>query len=53
MKRHVITGMCLLAALACYAASIGAGVMVFLAVGFVFELVFWVRLSRIGETAPR
>jgi hypothetical protein len=53
MKRHVITGLFLLAALACYAVSFGAGVFVFLAAGLVFELVFWGRLLRVGETARR
>lgn len=53
MKRHVITGLFLLAALACYAMSFVAGAFLFVSVGFVFELVFWVRLSRLGETARR
>ena len=53
MKRHLITGLCLLAALGCYALSFGAGVMGFLALGVVFELVFWGRLFRVGATARR
>lgn len=51
MKRHVVTGLFLLAALACYAVSFAAGVVLFLAVGVAFELVFWVRLFRLGQTA--
>lgn len=53
MRRHVITGMFLVAALACYAAGFGAGGFVLLAVGFVFELVFWGRLFRVGESTRR
>ncbi len=53
MRRHVVTGLFLLAALACYAASFAAGAFVFLAVGVDFELVFWGRLFRVGETARR
>jgi hypothetical protein len=53
MRRHVMTAMALVAALACYAAGLGAGVFVFLAVGFVFELVFWGRLFRIGQSPRR
>jgi len=51
MKRHVITGLFLLTALACYAAGFGAGVFVLVAVGVVFELVFWGRLFRVGQRA--
>lgn len=53
MKRHLITGSFLLAALACYAVSFVAGVVVFVGVGLVFELVFWGRLFRVGETTRR
>ena len=53
MRRHVVTGLFLLAALACYAVGFAAGVYMFLAVGVVFELVFWGRLFRVGQTARR
>jgi hypothetical protein len=46
MKYHLITLVFLLGALVCYALTYGAGIGMFFGAAFLFEMVFWGRLSR-------
>ncbi len=46
MKSHAVTLLCLLAAAVFYAVGFGLGVELAVAVGFVSEMIFWVRVSR-------
>ena len=46
MKRHLITATFLMAALLCYAIGSNFGVIFFVAVGVVFEAIFWLRLIK-------
>lgn len=42
--RHIVTFVCLLAAIAAYAIGWGAGVTGFVIIGIILEVVFWFRL---------
>ena len=46
MKHHLITAAFLIAAVLCYVAGFGPGMLVFAAGGLVFESVFWFRLFK-------
>ncbi len=46
MKRWGLTILCLVAALGCYGLGIPAGSAIFLLLGVIFEIVFWVRLYK-------
>ncbi len=46
MKSHAITLLCLLAAAVFYVVGFGFGVELAVAVGFVSEMIFWLRVSR-------
>ncbi|WP_323846326.1 hypothetical protein [Microbulbifer magnicolonia] len=50
MKKHLITILCLLAALACYIFGVPAGGALFVVLGIVLEGIFWVRLLRRSGT---
>ena len=46
LSRMVIVLLCLVAAIACYAMGLHAGIVVFVLLGVMSELVFWVVLTR-------
>lgn len=52
MKSHAITLLCLLAAAVFYVVGFGFGVELAVVVGFISEIIFWVRVSR-GLTAGK
>ncbi len=45
MSRHLISALILLAAIGLYAMGVSQAAGILLAVGFVFEMWFWVRVS--------
>ncbi len=49
MKRHLITGLFLLAALGCYAVGAATWASFFVVVGGSLELVFWIRFLNLGR----
>lgn len=49
-KRFVVTALCLLAAVTCYLFGVPAGGVLFLILGFVFEVIFWARVFRRTKT---
>jgi len=49
LKRHIITILFLLLAIACYVLGVPAGGILFFLLGIVFDGVFWIRLFRHGK----
>jgi hypothetical protein len=55
MKHHLVTFVCLMAAVLCYVAGSTSGMLVLVAAGLVLESVFWFRIvrHRSGRTAHK
>ena len=51
MKRHILTVVVLLAALACYAVGLDRGGAVFVAIGCGLEVWFWARVLNSARPA--
>jgi hypothetical protein len=47
---HLLTVLCLLAALSCYALGLALPATALLVTGGILELMFWVRLLRPGQS---
>ncbi|MCU7553408.1 hypothetical protein OCL06_02210 [Alteromonas sp. ASW11-19] len=45
VSRIAVIVLCLLAAIGCYVVGLRAGIVVFVLLGVVFELIFWLRLA--------
>ncbi len=46
VSRYVIIIACLLASIVCYAMGVHAGILVFVLLGLVFEMVFWMGIAK-------
>lgn len=53
MKRHAVTALCLLGALACYLAGWGEGIVALVVAGGVLELYFWLRVMGLTPASAR
>lgn len=53
LSRIVAIMLCLVAAIACYAMGLHAGIVVFVLLGVMFELVFWVVLTRRAQPVTK
>lgn len=53
VSRIIAISLCLVAAIACYAMGLHAGIVVFGLLGVLFELIFWVVLTRRSDPATK